>query len=104
MANQSAKKQLKDNQSLIQDLIKYSIGANVAYILIRIIWFFNSFSFFLGVGFVLLLGTYALAFWHIMACATATYDNGELIDGGSNIRQTCESVTSQFSFPSSFPY
>ncbi|CAO2840584.1 unnamed protein product [Amaranthus hypochondriacus] len=83
MANQGAKKRKEENARHMSKLLRIIIGCNVAYILVRMIFYHSSFTWKHWIGLILTSLAYAIPYKQLANMAKPSYaDDGELIDGG----------------------
>ncbi|KNA20127.1 hypothetical protein SOVF_055280 [Spinacia oleracea] len=83
MANQGAKKRKEENARHMSNILRLIIGCNVAYILLRMIFYHSSFTWKHWVGLILTSLAYAMPYKQLASMAKPAYTNdGELIDGG----------------------
>ncbi|XP_057534690.1 uncharacterized protein LOC130813027 [Amaranthus tricolor] len=83
MANQGAKKRKEENARHMSKLLRIIIGCNVAYILVRMIFYHSSFTWKHWIGLILTSLAYAIPYKQLASMAKPSYaDDGELIDGG----------------------
>uniref|UniRef100_A0A803KQ62 Transmembrane protein 208 n=1 Tax=Chenopodium quinoa TaxID=63459 RepID=A0A803KQ62_CHEQI len=83
MANQGAKKRKEENARHMSNLLRLIIGCNVAYILVRMVFYYSSFTWKHWIGLILTSLAYAMPYKQLASMAKPAYTNdGELIDGG----------------------
>ncbi|GAQ87967.1 hypothetical protein KFL_003900070 [Klebsormidium nitens] len=86
MANQGAKKRKEENERRIRLLQQLIGGANVAFILVRLVAFYSSTSWKIWLAFALSSFAYYYCYQAIAYAAAPTFDErGELMDGGSDL-------------------
>ncbi|CAM6098723.1 unnamed protein product [Calypogeia fissa] len=86
MANQGAKKRLAENKRHVKKLALIVIGANVIYILVRMVLFSTSTSWkhFIGMSFT--SAVYYVTYEWLKDLANGSVDDdGELVDGGADM-------------------
>lgn len=83
MANQGAKKRKEENARHMSNLLRLIIGCNVVYILVRMVFYYSSFTWKHWIGLILTSLAYAMPYKQLASMAKPAYTNdGELIDGG----------------------
>ncbi|XP_051143394.1 uncharacterized protein LOC127259818 [Andrographis paniculata] len=83
MANQGAKKRKEENARHMKNLLRLIIASNVIYLVIRIGFFYSSFTWKHWMGLILTTAAYVIPYQQLAAMAKPSYtDGGELLDGG----------------------
>ncbi|XP_043715595.1 transmembrane protein 208 homolog [Telopea speciosissima] len=83
MANQGAKKRKEENARHMNKLLRFIIGCNVIYMLVRMLVFYSTVTWKHWAGLFVTSLAYAFPYQQLAKMAQPTYaDDGELLDGG----------------------
>ncbi|KAL6052980.1 Transmembrane protein 208 [Balamuthia mandrillaris] len=85
MANQAAKKRVKENEQIIYRLRWLIAIVNAIYVLVRVLWYNDSFIGYHWFAFALTTGVYLIFYSWLASLAKPTYEGTELVDGGANL-------------------
>ncbi|KAJ6807915.1 transmembrane protein 208-like protein [Iris pallida] len=87
MANQGAKKRKEENKKRMSNLLRLIIACNVIYVLVRMLFFYSTFTWKHWLGLLVTSAAYGLSYQQLANMAKPTYaDDGELLDGGFDMR------------------
>ncbi|XP_034682382.1 transmembrane protein 208 homolog [Vitis riparia] len=83
MANQGAKKRKEENSRHMTKLLRLIIACNVIYVLVRMLFFYSTFTWKHWIGLLLTTAAYVIPYRQLASMAKPAYhDDGELLDGG----------------------